>query len=155
MPRYRADKRRNCAACGAQARRASAKFCYVCGHDLCESYQPLDSLRASYNLKITANNPILNQPKNDLRGLFAENRNRASSTAIVFVVYSLVPYLGILFCPGALLFGGVGLAVSYQKPQFGGRDTAVYSLLLGAIVFAVQILLWWLLYIVPEIDRNV
>ena len=32
-----------------------------------------------------------------------------ASTARAFATYSLVPYLGILFCPGALLVGGFGI----------------------------------------------
>lgn len=137
---------KSCSACGFAAARKGAKFCQVCGQKLSADYQPLDRLRASYHLKTFAENQVLNQSQTESTALFGENRNRASSTAVVFVVYSLVPYLGILFCPGALVFGGVGLATSYQKPCFGGRDTAIYSLLFGAVIFAVQILLWWLLY---------
>lgn len=141
-----------CAGCGFALQRAAAKFCQVCGHDLRRNYQPLDVLRASYNLRAqTAKQQFTKQPQRELRELFSESKNGAASTAIVFAVYSLVPYLGILFCPGALILGGVGLAISYQKPQFGGRETAIYSLLLGALIFVIQILLWWLLYIVPEL----
>ncbi len=84
------DESKVCQACGFSRAREGAKFCQVCGQKLAEDYQPLDRLRASYNLKSPVKNQILNQPKSDLRGLFAENRNGASSTAIVFLVYSLV-----------------------------------------------------------------
>ena len=40
-----------CPACGAQAQRGNAQFCLVCGKLLREDYQPLDRLRASYNLQ--------------------------------------------------------------------------------------------------------
>jgi hypothetical protein len=146
----------NCSVCGGAARRDEAKFCAVCGHDLREGYAPLDVLRASYNLRETKQKTIVSRPNNvQVNRLFEENVNGASTTAMACVVYSLVPYLGILFCPGALLLGGIGLAVSYQKPQLGGRQTATYSILLGTVVFGIQILLWWLLYIIPELGRRV
>lgn len=156
MPRdQQIEKPLSCAVCSAPANRAGANFCAVCGHELRRDYAPLDGLRASYNLhrdQLLKQNPfpptISGTPN-----LFNHNHNNASSTAMAFVVYSLVPYLGILFCPGALVLGCVGLSVSYRKPQLGGRQTAAYSLLLGSLVLLVQILLWWLLYIIPELKR--
>lgn len=156
-PRLRVSVSLNCSVCGEEARRDEAKFCAVCGHDLSEDYAPLDALRASYNLNGKKPKPVVLSRQNDveMKRLFGEERNNASSTAMAFVVYSLVPYLGILFCPGALLMGGVGLFVSYQKPQLGGRQTATFSILFGTVTLAIQVLLWWLLYIIPELGRNV
>ncbi|MEP6923620.1 MAG: hypothetical protein ABI954_04070 [Pyrinomonadaceae bacterium] len=154
MPRYRSVKLLICAICGAEAIRAQAKFCAVCGHNLREDYAPLDALRASYNLRKQTTKRSVSQPKpNKVQKLFAEDHNSAASTAMAFVVYSLVPYLGILFCPGALILGGIGLAVSVRKPHLGGRQTATYSLLLGSIILTIQVLLWWLLYIIPELNK--
>lgn len=141
-----------CSACGASANRAEAKFCHVCGKILNQDYAPLDSLWASYNLqRRNESQKVAQQPKQEIKELFETPRNGAAATAMAFVVYSLVPYLGILFCPGAILMGGIGLAVSYQKPQLGGRQTATYSICLGAIVAAIQVVLWWLLYLIPEL----
>jgi hypothetical protein len=83
----------------------------------------------------------------------------AASLAFAFVTYALVPYLGILFCPGALLFGGVGLVRAWRAPQAGGGAAAearasALSILLGLLVFCVQLLLWWILYKVPEWARG-
>lgn len=145
-----------CAACGAEARREAANFCAVCGKTLNSDYSPLDSLLASYNLQRREEEQKSNSPakiEQEPKSLFVKERNGASSMAMAFVVYSLVPYLGILFCPGALVMGGIGLATSYQKPQLGGRQTAGLSILLGTIVTAIQILLWWLLYLIPEFNR--
>jgi hypothetical protein len=154
MPRYRTINLTVCAVCSEKARRLNAKFCAVCGHNLREDYAPLDALKASYNLRSRTAKRDISPPKsNEMRKLFAEDHNGAASTAMAFTVYSLVPYLGILFCPGALVFGSIGLAVSFQKPQLGGRQSATYSLLLGSIILAIQILLWWLLYIVPELNK--
>ena len=142
----------NCSACGAEAGREFAKFCRVCGKLLLEEYQPLDTLRASYRLQ--GKSFQFNEAE-ETADLFKENKNSASSTASAFVVYSLVPYLGILFCPGAFVMGGIGVFVSYRKPYLGGGRTSVYSIVLSIIIFAVQILLWWLLYLIPELGRNI
>ena len=79
----------------------------------------------------------------------------AASTAFAFVTYALVPYLGILFCPGALLFGGVGLVRAWRAPG-GSADVraSALSIALGLLVLGVQILLWWVLYKVPEWARG-
>ena len=44
-----------------------------------------------------------------------DNRGGVAAIARAFATYSLVPYLGILFCPGAVLIGGFGVARSYRK----------------------------------------
>ncbi|MDQ6788568.1 MAG: hypothetical protein M3033_17325 [Acidobacteriota bacterium] len=151
---------KNCPACGNDAQRNDAKFCSVCGKFLGEDYQPLDSLRASYRLqgKSFASQKALKTEKHRKEkneNLFEENKNPASDAARAFVVYSLVPYLGILFCPFAVLTGGIGVFVSYRKPYLGGGRTSAFSVALGFIIFAVQIFLWWLLYIIPELGRKI
>jgi predicted small integral membrane protein len=82
------------------------------------------------------------------------SENGAAATAMAFVTYALVPYLGILFCPGALLFGGVGLVRAWRAPRAGHTRAAALSLVLGLIVLCAQIILWWLLYKVPEWSRQ-
>lgn len=140
----------NCSACGAEAERDYAKFCRVCGKLLLEDYQPLDTLRASYRMQ---GKSFQFGQTEEITDLFTENKNSASSTASAFVVYSLVPYLGILFCPGAFLMGGIGVFVSYRKPYLGGGKTSIYSIALSLIIFVIQILLWWLLYLIPELGK--
>jgi hypothetical protein len=144
-----------CSACGAQARRADAKFCLVCGKLLREDYQPLDRLRASYSLRRNGAFNFTDSRKTseemEIENLFEENKNSASETAKAFVVYSLVPYLGILFCPGAMLLGGIGIVMAYRKPFLGGARASVLSVALGFLILAAQIFLWWLLYIIPEL----
>lgn len=139
-----------CSACGAETRRDSAKFCRDCGKLLLEDYQPLDTLRASYRMQ---GKSFQFDEKEEITELFEENKNSASSTASAFVVYSLVPYLGILFCPGAFVMGSIGAVVSHRNPNIGGGHTSVYSIVLSLVIFAIQILLWWLLYIVPELGK--
>ena len=82
------------------------------------------------------------------------SENGAAATAMAFVTYALVPYLGILFCPGALLFGGVGLVRAWRAPQSGHARAAALSLALGLLVLCAQLLLWWILYKVPEWSRQ-
>ena len=84
-----------CAACGAEARRETASFCLVCGKSLDEDYQPLDSLRASYRLQ----GKSFSVEKKEDTNLFERNKNSISQTAWACLVYSIVPYLGILFVP--------------------------------------------------------
>ena len=148
MPaRADAGKQTFCSACGAEAVRGSAKYCLVCGKLLAEGYQPLDSLRSSYRLQrqglIVEHRPSMY--------LFQEDKNTVSDTAWACVVYSMVPYLGILFVPLAIVIGGYGYYVSFRKPYLGGRTLAVTCVVLSVLILAVQIMLWWLLYIIPEL----
>lgn len=148
---------RACAACGATARRSDARYCSACGHSLDESYLPADALRASYNLQhrravsrsvSRASGKPLKSSMSSLSPV--QNSNGASTTALAFVTYALVPYLGILFCPGALLMGGVGLYNSYRAPWRGGRRASYIGLSFGLLIFCAQLFLWWILYKIPE-----
>jgi hypothetical protein len=169
---------RACPACGESVRRAEARFCATCGRALAGadgSYLPSDSLRASYHLqgrrgaatlasRLRATEQVKRETKMTVgdagaragaRGdLFEHNRNGASTTALAFVAYSLVPYLGILFCPGALILGGVGLLRAHRSPHVGGRRASVMSIVYGIIITGAQIFLWWILYKVPEWSRH-
>jgi hypothetical protein len=78
------------------------------------------------------------------------NRNGASTTALAFMTYSLVPFLGILFVPGAVLIGVAGIACSYYAPHKGGRRASVASIFFGIVILGVQVLLWWIIIKVPE-----
>ena len=141
---------RACSACGAKAQRKFAKYCLVCGKSLFEDYQPLDSLRASNRL------PKTNFETGELvekENLFGEE-SRAANLAWAFVVYSMVPYLGILFFPGAILMSGVSLVIESRKSVPENRKMAIYSVVLSLVIFAIQILLWWLLYVIPELNRS-
>ena len=148
---------RMCPACNAAARRDDARFCSACGRSLDEAYLPADALRASYSLHHPravrrsdaggSSKPL----KSSMTSIFpAPNRNGASTTALCFVTYALVPYLGILFCPGALLMGSIGLYNSYRAPERGGRSASVMGVLFGLLIFCAQLVLWWILYKIPE-----
>ena len=73
-------------------------------------------------------------------------------TARAFATYSLVPYLGIVFCPGAVVLGTVGIFKSYRSQQLdheSDRGVCYASTVVGLVVLAVQLMLWWILYQVP------
>lgn len=143
-----------CPACGNEANRETAKFCPVCGKLLGEDYQPLDNLRASYRLqgKLFL---VENAKREEVTNLFPKNENSISETAWACLVYSFVPYLGILFVPLAFSVGLVGIALSFQRPNLGGRRLALVSVALSFVVLAIQIFLWWLFYFVPEIGKQI
>ena len=74
-----------------------------------------------------------------------------ADTARAFATYSLVPYLGILFCPGAVVIGTVGVVRSYGPGRSNeGRNVCYASTIVGIVVLGVQLLLWWILYRVPS-----
>src|SRR5688500_7665563 len=171
------DETRACAACGARARRPEARFCATCGQNLCGGYFPTDSIRASYRFESApareeSGPRARSQPvrrRATARRASSSSRPRAGSeftmprvkesgaaaTAFAFVTYGLVPYLGILFCPGALVCGGVGLVRAWRAPQDARAARAsALGVALGLLVLCGQLLLWWLLYKVPEWARG-
>ncbi|HEX8292863.1 MAG TPA: hypothetical protein VF570_13985 [Pyrinomonadaceae bacterium] len=165
------ERARACAACGARARRASARFCSTCGQTLGGGYFPTDSLRASYRFERAPapRGPEESRgPARPRRATYARRgparagremmprgtENGAAATAMAFVTYALVPYLGILFCPGALVFGGVGLVRAWRAPQAGHARAAALSLALALLVLCAQLFLWWILYKVPGWSRE-
>lgn len=78
------------------------------------------------------------------------NRNGASTTALAFTTYALVPFLGILFVPGAVLIGVAGLFYSYRAPHRGGRRASIASVFCGLLILGIQLLLWWIIVNVPQ-----
>lgn len=146
--------RRLCSACGTEARRGSANFCLVCGKLLREDYQPLDSLRASYRLQ-GQSFLVENERREEITDLFKQNENTISQMAWACFVYSLVPYIGILFVPFTFVVSSFGYFTYLRHPRLGGRKFALVSFYLSFVVLAIQIFLWWLLYIVPELGRQI
>ncbi|MDQ2856198.1 MAG: hypothetical protein M3R68_07695 [Acidobacteriota bacterium] len=85
-----------------------------------------------------------------------KSENNSIATARAFATYALVPYLGILFCPGALLLGSVGVVKSYRFPESAGdaRGLGIVWIFVATIELAAQLVLWWLLYKIPEWGRG-
>jgi hypothetical protein len=80
--------------------------------------------------------------------------NDSIATARAFATYSLVPYLGILFCPGAIVLASIGLIRSHRNQESVNRSSAGSTFIIGILLFAVQIFLWWILYKAPEWARG-
>jgi hypothetical protein len=143
-----------CPACGGIAERESARYCLVCGKFLGEEYQPLDSLRSSYRLQGKAF-LLENSGIPEMNDLFEINRNPVSEMAWACFVYSLVPYIGILFVPLTVIIGVVGVGIFVRRPSAGGWKLASASIGLSFFVLGAQVFLWWLLYIIPELGRTI
>jgi hypothetical protein len=74
-----------------------------------------------------------------------------AGTARAFATYSLVPYLGIVFCPGAVVLGTVGLVRAYRSANVSDSTRVFYaSTIVGLVVLAAQLGLWWILYQAPR-----
>ncbi len=98
---------------------------------------------------------VENSGANEMTDLFEVNRNPVSEIAWACFVYSLVPYLGILFVPLTLVIGVAGVAVFLRRPSAGGGKLSAASVVLSLVVIGVQVFLWWLLYIIPELGRTI
>jgi hypothetical protein len=154
------DYSRHCPACGADARE-QARFCATCGRALEGSYFPTDALRSSYHQQEEfekqlrgKTKPVRDEKKEAAKvsgNLFSTENNSVAKMALAFATYALVPYLGILFCPCAVLLGGFGFIRSYRFPKLDGRRASLASIILGVVILFAQIILWWLLYVIADL----
>ena len=87
------------------------------------------------------------------RANWPAQQNGATQLARAFVTYALVPYLGILFCPGAVICGVISLLLARRAPQRGHTRTATRAVMLGFVIFSAQLFLWWILYHIPAWSR--
>ena len=78
----------------------------------------------------------------EMAGLFKEERPFASSAVLACVVYSLVPFVGVVFVPFIFVFGVVGLV--------RGDRSVFNAISAGVPILIAQVVLWWLLYAVPQ-----
>lgn len=85
--------------------------------------------------------------------LFAVNRNSISETAWASCVYSMVPYIGVVFIPFTFVAAFLGLGISLRYKRAGGARLSAAAFGLSFLILAIQVFLWWLLYIVPELGR--
>ncbi|HEV7902858.1 MAG TPA: hypothetical protein VGO96_03365 [Pyrinomonadaceae bacterium] len=140
----------SCPACGAAARRVGAHFCADCGRGLREhSYAPADALLASYHqqhsrpaMLIEQEMPSVGRVQGKPEHVFDNEGNTAAAIALVLVCSALVPYIGILFCPLAIMAGGFGLFEARFMPHTGGTRLAAYCIVFGFVIAGAQVLLW-------------
>lgn len=74
--------------------------------------------------------------------MFDNEGNAAAGIALVLVFSALVPYIGILFCPLAIMAGGCGLFEARLTPRAGGTRLAAYCIVFAFVIAGAQILLW-------------
>ena len=78
--------------------------------------------------------------------LFEKKKPFAGSAVWACVVYSLVPFVGIVFVPFVFVFGVVGMV----------RGERIFRpMAAGVAVLITQVMLWWLLYVVPKLGVSV
>ena len=137
----------SCSACG-ELQILDSPVCSVCGKGLNEGFQPLDVIRSSYNLQgknLGLKDPDVDQP------LFRPRGDAVSDTAWACTVYSMVPYLGILFIPVAVVIGGFSFVKAHRAGDERIARTALMSVMVSIALVMIQLVLWWLLYLIPEI----
>jgi len=146
-----------CPACGTPATRHAARFCRVCGRklDAVNDYAPTDALRASYHAhhqveKVNMETVVRRTPRQSRAHTFNRHDNQAAHLALAFVAFALVPYLGILFCPGAFIAGCAGVRRARLAPHHGGRVAAVFGIVAALVIAGAQVFLWWLFYKIPS-----
>lgn len=137
-----------CPACYSSRVEADAKQCDVCGKLLSEGFQPLDAIRSSYGMQ---RKRLDFQQVNTTESLFEDKPLLASSAAWACTVYSMVPYLGVLFVPFAIALGWLGYLKDRRRPGSGATQATLAPVALSMVLLALQVLLWWLLYLIPEI----
>jgi hypothetical protein len=139
-----------CPACGAEARRAEAHFCATCGRGLRErTYTPADALLSSYHqqhsrpaMSFEAKMSGARVGREPRAKMFDNEGNAAAGIALVLVFSALVPYIGILFCPLAIMAGGFGLFESWIVPRTGGSRLSACCIVFGFVIAGAQVLLW-------------
>lgn len=140
----------SCPACGAMVIHSADGSCGVCGKLLREGFQPLDAIRSSHRMqRVRLNMPDV-VPADSI-GLFEEHRTLVSNTAWACTVYSMVPYIGIVFIPPALLTGGFSYFRARRRNLAEEERQALICIGVSFVVLSIQLVLWWLLYLIPEI----
>lgn len=139
-----------CPACGSETVESGLrKLCDVCGKLLSEGFQPLDAIRSSH--KMQRRGLDFQATADKATSLFEHDEPLTSRVAWACTVYSMVPYLGVIFVPFALLLGSFDYVKDRRGRVPGSGRSAIVPLALSVFVLAVQILLWSLLYIIPKI----
>lgn len=144
-----------CVACGSSIKNETAKYCLVCGKVLSEDYQPLDTLRSSYRMQGKSFLVENAETEEEITDLFEVNRNAVSEMAWASFVYSMIPFLGVLFIPVTFVIGFFGIGTALRHPKAGGKRLSLISMGLSIPVFGVQIFFWYLLYLIPELAGRV
>ena len=82
---------------------------------------------------------------------FASESPLSSSVTFACNVYSMVPYIGIIFVPLAALFGGRDYLAARRADDSARARSALRFLGVSVSLIIFQLFLWSLLYIVPTL----
>ncbi|MEQ1762524.1 MAG: hypothetical protein ABL984_05180 [Pyrinomonadaceae bacterium] len=80
------------------------------------------------------------------RNFLFEEKLFAGSAVWACAVYSLVPFVGVVFVPFIFVFG-IGSLIAGASLH---RQTAFRAMCAGVLIAAFQLVLWWLLYAAPK-----
>src|SRR6185436_17048850 len=135
--------------CGAQGLVPRDKRCPVCEKLISEGFHPLDVIRSSYRMQRKRLDVL--SSSSETVSLFDDGRPLVASAAWACAVYAMVPYLGILFIGPALVLSGGAYLRAQQNAQPGEVRNALVAATVAVLLLAIQLVLWWLLYLIPEI----
>ena len=124
--------------------------CGVCGKLMSEGFQPLDVIRSSYGMqrkRLDFGREIAAET------LFYEQPPLVSKIAWACAVYSMVPYIGVIFIPFAIIIGSCDYFAAQRDGRKSDQRAALITLTVSSLLLAAQIILWWLLYLIPELAR--
>ena len=76
-------------------------------------------------------------------GVVEDARVLTAGSALVVIIFAFVPFIGILFCPCAIVLGAVHLR---RAPDARERRVAVFNIVCGILILSAHAFLWWVLY---------
>lgn len=77
-----------------------------------------------------------------------------NSSAWACTVYSLVPFLGILFAPIAIILWVAAILSSRPNADGSKLRKALVGVLIALVILLAQTGLWWLLYLIPNMESQ-
>lgn len=77
--------------------------------------------------------------------LMISRQNNLTAGAFAFVTFSVVPFLGVLFCPFALLLGICSWLQLARHPHPIRTVRPAIAVSLAVVISGVQLSLWWML----------
>jgi len=80
-----------------------------------------------------------------------DNESPAETYAFALVVFSIVPYLGILFSLPALAIAAISIVTNKTTKTKARTNSGI--LFAGGAILLVQVILWSLLYFPPDSSR--
>ncbi|HLL74523.1 MAG TPA: hypothetical protein VK421_04610 [Pyrinomonadaceae bacterium] len=138
----------SCPACGARARRASARYCATCGRHLRErDYSPADGLRASYRWPSITPPPARRAPARPEPRW--GRRNEQTARGYVFLAYAFVPFVGIVFCACAVACCAAGACDARRSGRAREAAEARRGVAYAVLLAGAQVLLWLFVFTLP------